>query len=233
MGQFDAGLQAVYAAKLFSGIPRDQVDALLGKAPEIRRYAQGEVIFRPESFQRALAFMLDGSALVYKVGTDGRQTLMSRLLPGSLFGMATLFTEQARFPTEIRAEREAAALFWPKARVEAALGRDARLAANYIALLSERIHFLSRRIDTLSVSDMPSRLMQLLRTLDAEQGRDGHILLPYSLSQLAQLLGVGRASLYRTLDQLAEKGLLSQSGRSITLSPVPKDEPTDEMEALT
>lgn len=202
---------------LFAGISAEAIEEYLGGDTQLRRYQRGEVIFSPSRYIRALGFVLEGSALVYKVGEDERRLLMSRLVRDDVFGMASLFYER-EYPTEIVAEHACAVLLWPKERLEAAFSREARLSANYITLLSERIHFLNRRIESLSGDDPAARLLRVLDTLRDEAGaRDGMFELSYSLSQLAQMLGIGRATLYRTLDALEAQGTLRRDGKRIAI----------------
>lgn len=209
-------LDALETNPLFRGFSREQIAALIGPDAAVSEYARGDVIFSPRSFARALGFLITGSALVYKVSSDGRRVLMSRLTPGATFGMATLFTEREPFPTEIHAERACRVLFLPKDWVQAALSTEPRLSSNYISLLSERIHFLNRRIEGLTGDDLSTRLLYVLRSFEGSTA-DGTFTLPYSLSQLAEILGVGRASLYRALDALTDAGVLTHEGRIFKL----------------
>lgn len=208
---------------LFAGMDAAQVEALVTPGATQAAYRRGEVILGPSSDMRVLGFMLRGSALVYRPGAGATPLLMSRLGPPSAFGMASLFDAHAQ-PTEILAEQACRVLLWPKARVEEAFQREPALVSNYIALLSERIHFLNRRIDALAGDDLRTRLLRLLEGLQGTQAAGEPFTLPYSLSQLAALLGVGRASLYRTLDALEAEGSLLREGRYMTLIHNQKEE---------
>lgn len=186
------------------------MEALLKDGCETRDYARGDVLFSREACPRSLAFLLSGSALVYKRAGDGKRLLMNRLAPGDVFGMASLFCD-APYPVEVIAEHAARAFFIGRERLEAAFSAEPCLARNYIALLSERIHFLNRRIEALAGDDVRERLLSVL---DGFANGDAFTL-PYSLSQLAEMVGVGRASLYRALDELEREGVLSRDGRAI------------------
>lgn len=214
MRQFIAFPEALYTNPLFAGIPASRVDSLIGMAPEQAAYGRGDIIFSPERYERKLAILLSGSALVYRTGGEGHRILMSRLTAGEAFGMASLFYEQAAYPTAIHAEKSCTVLFLDKAWLEEVFAAEPRLAANYITILSERIHFLGKRLDTLAGDEPHIRVMKVLHSLRTEQASDT-IALPYSLSQLAEHLGIGRASLYRALDALEAEGTIRREGKTI------------------
>ena len=195
---------------LFQGFAAEEIASLLASAPDPTRFARGEQLLSPGSTKRALGFLLEGSALVTRGGAG---VAMSRLTPGAAFGMATLFASGEPFPNEIRAETACTALFLPQQWVAEMIGREARFAFNYIALLSERILFLNRRIDTFTAGDVPQRLRGMLDQFRRRQGGGAALTLPCSYTQLASLLGVGRASLYRALEQLEGEGLFTREGR--------------------
>lgn len=201
-------LRSVPLLQIFS---MPALTALVLEKSETRHYKRGDIIFSPQSAERALGFVLLGSALVYK---PAPRMLMSRLVPGQVFGMASLFGSETH-PTEIYADALCSVLFWPRQAVEEAFVAEPALSARYIALLSDRIQFLGRRIDMLSGDDLPMRLLRLLQGLRAPDKPEEGFMLPYTISQLAEMLGVGRASLYRALGALQEKGCLERDGRRV------------------
>ncbi len=196
---------------LFECVSEEWLLTLYRKGESIRSFQQGAVLFDQASYMQSLAFLLAGSALVYKQAGNNKRILMNRLVPGDVFGMASLFCDEA-YPVEILAEQPARVLFLTKPQLEEAFQAEPRLSRNYIALLSRRIQFLNRRIEVLTGEDIQERLIAVLRSL----GTGEAFTLPYSLSQLAGMTGVGRASLYRALDQLEAQGVFARNGRHFT-----------------
>lgn len=216
MRQNNDWMHVLQQCPLWGGIPESQIDALLQTAPPPEAFSRGEILYGPAADRHALAIVLQGSALVYKTGQPGKRLLMSRLSPGSTFGMATLFYDGAAFPTEIHAEQACTVLFLSKEWLERAFAQAPQLSVNYIRLLSERIHFLNRRIDALSGDDLSARLLRVLQSFAPDGQEAGTFALPYSLSQLAETLGIGRASLYRALDALEAGGFIARDGKQFT-----------------
>ncbi len=200
------------ATPLFAGLSEARVAALVeGLTPT--DFARGEALYAPDAFPQAIAVVLSGAALVRKVRGDGHRLFLRKLSRGDVFGMASLFGCGEPYPTEIRAESTCRVLFLPKEWLEAAFLREPNLTRNYIALLSERIRFLNRRIETLAGDDMRARAIRMLQDFTREQGRGDTFRLPYPKAMLAEALGVGRASLYRALAALEADGVIKFTGR--------------------
>ena len=83
---------------------------------------------------------------------------------------------------------------------------------NYIGFLSDRIRFLNRKITYLTAGNAERRLALYLISFGTD-----HVELSESISALSDLLNLGRASIYRAFDKLAEDGYLEKQGRHITL----------------
>lgn len=203
---------------LFDGVPEEAAAALLTRAGPPLAFAHGEALLGAPAPPAALGFMVSGSALVYKPAGHASRLLMSRLLPGDAFGMAALLGGERPYPTEIIAESACRALFIPKeAMVEAMLCTPA-LSIRYIALLESRIGFLTRRLETLIPPDLRERVLQILADFAKPPGAASpETVLPFSLSQLAEMLGTSRASLYRALSSLEAEGRLCREGRRFTI----------------
>ena len=105
-------------------------------------------------------------------------------------------------------------MFLGRAAVEAVFAADPRTAIGYIAFLSEKIGFLNARLSTFTAESAEARLAGYI--LRAAAGRDAFVsALP--LSRLAELLGLGRASLYRAFDALCAAGAIEKKQKNITI----------------
>ena len=79
-----------------------------------------------------------------------RDSIMSVLEPGDLFGAAALFNDRADYATTLTARAPCRVLLLPQALVEELMGRFPEVGRNYVAYLSGRICFLSGKIDALT-----------------------------------------------------------------------------------
>ena len=175
---------------------------------------KGETIMTKKSFSRCLALILKGSASVSKIGLDGRRTVINTLSSGDVFGMATLFYEEAEYPSEITAESGLRFALFSKEIIEEAFTASPEFAKAYVTLLSEKIHFLNKKLSAFSEGETSEKLLRWI--LNAANGKK-EFELPCSISKLASMLGMGRASVYRSFDSLSERGIIEKDGKKIVI----------------
>ena len=202
--------EAFLKSPLFSKFNFENINSKM----EIVSAKKGETIMAKNNFERCLAFILKGSASVLKFGFDGKKTVMNRLFEGDVIGMATLFYEEEEFPSEIVAENELRLAVFPKESIESAFCENPEFAKAYVTLLSEKIHFLNKKLSAFSEGESSEKLLRWI--LNFSNG-EKEILLPCSVSKLAQMLGIGRASVYRGFCSLSEKGIIEKDGKKITI----------------
>ena len=155
-----------------------------------------------------LFLILTGSVLVFRKG-NGLPVLLQRLEKGKVFGAASLFSEENEAVTILRADGDASAFFMPIGLITGLIRDNSAFALSYVTFLSGKIRFLNKRISELSA---PSVTQKLAAYLTREENT-----IAQTKVKLASALGIGRASLYRALDELTELGLISVDGRSVTV----------------
>ena len=79
-------------------------------------------------------------------------------------------------------------------------------AESYIRLLTSKIQFLNNRVKAYTSGSAEARLAFHLLSLD--ESKSGRVEVGVSKTDLADMLDIGRASLYRALDTLTEKGII-------------------------
>ena len=194
---------------LFRGAPREAVELARTDPRALRRRAaRGEVLYDPRHFQRSLGVVLEGRIQVNK-----GPLIMSVLGPGELFGAAALFNDRPDYATTLTARSPCALVLLPQDLVEELMGRWPQVGRNYVAYLSERIRFLSAKIDALTAGPALRKAAQYL--LSRQDGETAE--LDCSITDLACRLGVSRASLYRALDGLEAAGSIARKGRRVRI----------------
>ncbi len=195
---------------LFDGYSNRELADLLGKIHfEVRTYLKGAIIFSPESFRRELGVILSGRVLV----TKGELTV-SELAQGDIFGAAALFNDEERYASALTVRERCRVVFFPQETVREIIDNEERARNNYVRYLSGRIRFLSGKIDTLTQSGGRMRLSSyLLGSADD----NGVIHMGCSMTELSSRLCIGRATLYREMGRLEDRGVIVRHGRTITV----------------
>jgi len=198
---------------LFAGIEKEAVQqALMQPGVSLEQFASGAEIFSPEADRQQLGILIEGQAWVYKQSGEDR-LLLSVLEAGDITGAASLFSPQQTFTTAVVARGSVRMLLFSREAVEAMLRQDFRLTRNFLGYLTGRIHFLTHRLQDVSRTTAQQKLLGYLQQL-AEGGR---VQLTMGMTGLSQALSIGRASLYRAMEQLQEQGALRREGKTIYL----------------
>lgn len=179
---------------------------------DIITVARGETAYDRQRFRRCLGILLEGSLQVRK-----EALLVSTLHSGDVFGAAALFTRQEDYPTTLTAQTDCTVLLIPQESVRQLLRSSGAFAEDYVAYLSDRIRFLSARLDTVSADRGEGKLASYLLS-----GSDQTGAVTLSATQLSQRIGIGRATLYRAFEALEREGAISREGKTIRILDVKK-----------
>lgn len=179
-----------------------------------RTFEAGEILQSADSPLGGLAYIYRGAAAVLS-DTSDNSALLRNILCGDVIGASTIYSDNRGYNTVIRAEKECSVFVLPEEQLRQIIQESSVAAENYIRYLTERICFLNRKITAFTAGSAEAKLAVYL--LGLPRGGDGTLTLPCSLSSLAGMLNMGRASLYRSLDSMTENGILKRNGKIITL----------------
>ena len=199
-------LAALARAELFREVPPERLRRA-AEDPECLReeFPRRAVIYSPRRFRRCLGVVLKGRAKVTKGAL-----VMSTLERGAIFGAAALFHRRDRYETTITALTPCAVAFFPEALVAALLDDCPPFRRSYLAYLSERIHFLSRKVEGLAARRVTGKLARFLLEAGGEA-------VSCPAAELARRLDVSRAALYRSFQELEEAGGIRREGKTIVI----------------
>lgn len=196
--------ELIRSSFLLRDVPQEGVEYFLNQG-EAEQAGRGEVLYSPSGFRRCLGLVIGG-----KVRVTRGELFVAVLSKGDWFGAAALFNERAEYPSTLTALSECNVLFFSQDAVSRLIHDWPVAGENYVRYLSERIGFLSDRLNSLAAGGAEGKVEQfLLHSAD----KDG--LVTVSATLIAQALGLGRASIYRAFDTLEEKGVISRDGKTI------------------
>lgn len=178
----------------------------------VRSFSENETVYSSSTKERYVGIILSGSVAIHSDGGSER-TLLKSAHAGEMFGIANLYAKDALFPACIRAKEKTEVVFIRSEAFQNFIENDPAVLRFYLELLSKKIVYLNRKIATYTADDTEHKLALFL----LENQTDGSYTAKPSLGVLANLLGVGRASLYRALDKLTELHLISKSGPQIDI----------------
>lgn len=198
---------------LLDGLSEKEKCEIISVLPETVKFKKGEIVYSPESFRRAVGFVEIGS--VTAVTNNSQQMVMKRIPAGSCFGAAAVFGTSDTYVSTVTAAENAEICFITEETLTLLFEKHPRTAINYIAFLSDRIRFLNKRLSVISCSDAENTVLKYL-SLSVDD--DGYAVIPGSMTELARMLGLGRASLYRSLDALEKRGSIVRENNKIKVT---------------
>jgi len=177
-------------------------------------YDNDEIIHSSEAETKGIGIIISGCAMINTSAQTNSPTLR-KLSVGDTFGAASLFNKVKDYSTKVISDGRTSVAYINEDTVRNLCIAIPQISINYIEFLSNRVAFLNSKVSTFSTQSTDSRIAYYLYTL--VEGEEKKAILPFTYSLLAETLGIGRASLYRSLDALCEKNIIKRDNRSITV----------------
>lgn len=208
-------LDFLLSLPLFGGADREKLQEKLKNGIfSCHTYASGETVYCPEESNKRLIIFRSGEASVYSAD-QSRSLLLRTLGAGKTVGVANLFSSEG-FVSRVIAVKKCETVEISADDFGKMLESDRALLYNYITFLSNKISYLNKKIVCLTAGSAERRLAFFLDSHASEVGSDTFAL-PVPMNSLAEMLNLGRASLYRAADKLEADGFLVREGKNITL----------------
>ena len=200
---------------LFNGMSPMEIGHLLSQEGcRLVHYPAGSTI----PSERGMMMLLTGSVLIEKQSADGRYLRMREVWPPQAINVSALLAQPPREVSRLSTPDGCRAVELSRALVTQALMEGGTFSVNLVEFLLGRVVFLNKKITALSGHTAASRLELYLAENTVQKDGVSQVQLPFSLSEFAEHLCVGRASLYRTLDAMEQQGRIRRKGRTIYLS---------------
>jgi CRP/FNR family transcriptional regulator len=205
---------AVAEVELFEGLSDQEVKALADIAV-IRDCPRGQDIFHEGEAAQGFFAVASGRVRIFKTALSGKEHILHVFGPGQAFAEVAVF-QGGTYPANAQAMEDSRILFFPRAAFKNLIKTHPELGMNMMGLLSGRLRFLVRRVEELSLKEVPARLAAHLLLLFESQGRE-ELTLDLTKGQLASYLGTIQETLSRILKRLSDQGLIAIKGRQVTL----------------
>lgn len=206
-------------APLFAALDAEAAAALRASMTE-RRVPRGSVIFSEGEPGDRMYVVLEGKVKLGQTSVDGRESLLTVLGPGEIFGELSLFDPGPRTATAT-AVTDAVVIGLGHENLRPWLAGRPEVAEALLAALAQRIRRTNEAMADLVFSDVPGRVAkQLLDLADkfGQPGPDG-VLVHHDLTQeeLAQLVGASRETVNKALADFTQRGWIQVDQREVVL----------------
>lgn len=194
---------------LFEGCEKEALHQLLREAPNsLRIYKEGEYIARQGDACRSLFILMKGNVKTQMENAEGKQLTIDWIKAPDILAPAFIYASENRFPVNVEATELCEVLVMDRARFEAFMHAQPAVMRNFIAIISDRSLFLSRKLNEFALQSLKSRLLNYLQM-------HGGI---HNQQEVAFILGVARPSLARALSELITEGKITMTGKQVVLN---------------
>lgn len=194
---------------LFEGCDMEALYQLLREAPNsLRTYKEGEYIARQGDACRSLFILMKGNVKTQMENAEGKQLTIDWIKAPDILAPAFIYASENRFPVNVEATELCEVLVMDRARFEAFMHAQPAVMRNFIAIISDRSLFLSRKLNEFALQSLKSRLLNYLQM-------HGGI---HNQQEVAFILGVARPSLARALSELIAEGKITMTGKQVVLN---------------
>jgi CRP-like cAMP-binding protein len=192
---------------LFKNLDIYEVDFLINNTlHQVKQFSNKEVLaWSGESVEKAM-ILLEGRLQGEMIDFAGNSLKIEEMDPPQMVAAAFLYGPQSFFPVNLSALTDGRMLIIYKKDFTQMLSGDQRVLNNYLNIVSGKAQFLSQKITFLSFKTIREKITwYLLQNLKS----DSHIvMMNQSQKGLAEVLGVARPSLARTISEMEADQLI-------------------------
>ena len=201
---------------IFRGISTDELVQLFSQIHfQIKTYQKNDLIVMGGEVCDRLLIVQKGSVKAEMSDYSGKIIKIEDLEAPQPLATAFLFGQQNRFPVTVSANTEVEMVSIPKPEFVKLLQLNSFILNNYLNNISTRAQFLSQKLKFLSFKTIKQKIAHFL--LEKAGDRLQTVEIQQSQEQLAEMFGVARPSLARTLGEMVQEGLIETQRRSIKI----------------
>ncbi len=204
---------------VFSRLDRDEIKMICENS-HVKKYERGEIIFFEEDSSKNLYMLVNGQVKLSMLSPEGKEKVLTILQEGDLFGEISLFDHNPH-PVTAEVQKKARLLTLSYDRLEEMIIARPQLALKIIESLSKKTRLLTSQVRDLVFHDALERMASLLLRFGENFGRESEsrtkIDLILTHQEIANLLGVSRVTVTKTINQLIDRELITIEDRKIIL----------------
>lgn len=201
---------------IFRGISPENLQELFSQIHlQVKSYEKNEIIVEGGEICDRLLIVQKGSVKAEMNDYSGKTIKIEDLVAPQPLATAFLFGQQNRFPVTVSANTEVEMVSIPKTEFVKLLQLNSLILNNYLNTISTRAQFLSQKLKFLSFKTIKQKIAHYL--LEKAGDRLQTVEIQQSQGQLAEMFGVTRPSLARTLGEMSQEGLIETDRRYIKI----------------
>lgn len=179
-------------------------------------YKKGQTIASEGQICTHIGIVRQGAVEVQTIYPSGKVLTHVRLVEGDVFGEALVFNPNNHYPVTIIAVEASEIGYINKEHLLEIFHDYPAALNNYLMLLSNRLMTLNKKIRNLSLDTLDKRIANYLLQCYKQSGSK-MFTTKLSRKAMAEMMGVQRPSLSRSLKLLKEDGAIDYSGNAFKI----------------
>ena len=209
------------ACTLFSSIEKEDIPGLLAcLGASVRQFSRQQQILSEGEPARFVGILLSGSAQVVNQDIYGNRSILSKVLPGQLFGESFACAGAETLPVSVVANEDCAVMLIDCRRITTscsnACGFHNRMIYNLLQAVAQRNLEFHQKLEITAKRTTREKLMAYLLS-EAKAAGSREFTIAYDRQALADYLGVERSAMSAELGKLQKDGVLKTNRSRFTL----------------
>jgi CRP-like cAMP-binding protein len=201
---------------IFRGISPEELSDLFSHIHfQVKTYQKNDLITIGGEICDRLLIIQQGSVKAEMTDYSGKTIKIEDMSAPWPLATAFLFGKENRFPVTVSATTDVEMVSISKPEFLKLMQLNALILNNYLNTISTRAQFLSQKLKFLSFKTIKQKIAHYL--LEKAGDRLQTVEIQQSQGQLAEMFGVTRPSLARTLGEMCQEGLIETDRRYIKI----------------
>ena len=182
------------------------------------KYSKDTTILSNVSNTTKVGVIMSGAAQIIRYNYNGSRTIIDNLQEGDVFGAFSLSSNEDLY---IVSTTQSEIVMFDYSRIINRCKKNClyhnQLVDNIMQILSSKITANNERIEVLSKKTIRDKLLAYFNSVSKKQITK-HIVLPFTLTDLADYLSIDRSAMMREIKNMRDDGLIEAKGKKITLN---------------
>jgi len=204
---------------MFSGLCAIEL-AQVSDNKSCTRYKKGQILFHEGTRPLGIFCINSGKVKVYKLGTDGKEQIVSIAKEGDMLGYKALIAEES-YGLSAETLEPCTICFLPKSDFLQSVDSTEDLSRRLLKAVCHEMGLLTESLTHQAQKPVRERLAIVLLKLKDTYGMDpaenGPVEINLTREDLANMVGTATETLIRLLHDFKEEGLISSQGRKIKI----------------
>lgn len=209
--------EAMIQMPLFRSLEKDGLNHFLSRSQhELKEYGKGQIIYLKYDKCNTMDIILEGKMAIQSIDENGNILTIKIFSSGDMIGANLIFSGRKEYPMTVTSLTRSTILHMQKQLVLEICKENELFMNCLLKEISNKTLILTDKLNELTMKSIRQRVVNFLDYEFHQQGSN-IIRLNTTKKELAESLGIQRASLSRELNKMKRTGLIDYDVKTITI----------------